>query len=204
MAFVPFTRTIKIEPVFTYGSQICENVFHFILSFDPTPEAGETLAALVKDWWTNNMIDLVAPELILTKVKWSIMEAEDDPAGEDAGGLPVSGTGASPQLPNNVTCVVRWATGLRGRSHRGRTYHLGLMESQVQGNTLLPSVVSDLTIEYLKLKEFQVIGAPATLAVASRIADGVERTQGVITPVTSVFIDAIVDSQRRRLPGRGA
>jgi hypothetical protein len=204
MAFVPFEDTIKLEGVFSWGGQICENVHYFKVDATPDVALCEELAAEYIQWWNQWMMSVVSTGAALTKVKCTIMEAENSPGIEYSTGLPSVGADASPSMPNNVTIAVRWVTALRGRSYRGRTYHIGLTENSVVHNGLLPAALTQLLNGYTELIGLTTSVGPAALCVASRVSNGVERTAGLMTPVDSVVIDGTIDSQRRRLPGRGA
>lgn len=121
---------------------------------------------------------------------------------EDATGLPLAGTGGSVQLPNNVTLCIKWTTENRGRSFRGRTYHVGLTESQVTDNEVVAVAMGQFTTAYgALLTDLATAGWP--LVIASRYANNQPRITGVATLVTGFSIDPFIDSQRRRLPGRG-
>jgi len=106
-------------------------------------------------------------------------------------------------VPNNVAVVVKWITANRGRSYRGRTYHLGIPQGSVTGSVLTTGYRTSLVQAY---SNFVLLGTTPTwtLSVASRYSNGQPRTNGVITPINALSINPTVDSQRRRLPERGA
>lgn len=203
MAFVPFPNCASVELIFTEDSQRIENRYHVEQDtpYDETSLA--VLAALFATWWDDNIQPQVSNSVTLVSIIARALDTASSPAVEYTAGLPNNGAiSVSPALPNHVTCAVKWTTGLRGRSFRGRTYHIGLVESQVNGNTIVASNVTELIAGYSDLLT-DLEGLPGELVIASRIANGVERTTGLTTQVAGVFIDATVDSQRRRLPGRG-
>jgi len=116
-----------------------------------------------------------------------------------------------PPLPSNVSLSISFRTALRGRSFRGRNYVVGLaVDDQLDQNSIKPTVMSAWVDAYTELIAL-ASGAGATWIVASRFSgvdgDGhpVPRAAGVTTPITNVVAtDNTIDSQRRRLPGRGA
>lgn len=202
MAFVPVPDTVQVETVFNYNSEIVENVYHcqFQVAYDENDIAN--LLDTFRTWWSTNMVPLVPDALDLINLIGTDQDSQTGPRVEDATGLPISGGSADVPMPGNVTLAVRWLTGQRGRSFRGRTFHVGLGEGAVTGNEVNAAKVSDLTTAYAQLlTDLSTFGAP--LVVASRFANGAPRVTGVATLVTSVFIDSSVDSQRRRLAGRG-
>lgn len=203
MGFVPFNNTIKLETIYSWDGQYVENVFFYIV--DETPDVA-TATSLCNAWaavWDSKIRFTQPSNVILTALRGTIMEEENSPGVEVTSGLPTNGSHVSPSLPNNVSLALRWTTALRGRSYRGRTYHVGMPEAEVTGNAIVPAYLTALLDAYNDIITLTVDVGPALLGVASRRSHGVERTQGVITPVTGLVIDQYVDSQRRRLPGRG-
>lgn len=204
MPFVPAPNCASVELIYTSNGQRCENVFNVSQAspFDQVSLA--VLAALFKDWFNTELkMDLpgtVTLDLIVAKA----LDSESAPAIEFSTGLPIAGNmGAWNQLPNNVTVAVRWSTELRGRSYRGRTYHIALSEEQVSGNTVDQVFATAILGRYEQLLD-DLDGLNADLVVLSRFHNGAERTTAVATPINRVSLDRTIDSQRRRLPGRGS
>jgi hypothetical protein len=80
---------------------------------------------------------------------------------------------------------------------------LGLTENDVAGNQLNSIVQAAFVAAYEELLDPAVITV-GEWSVASRFTNNEPRTTGISAPVTAVqATDNIVDSQRRRLPGRG-
>ena len=99
------------------------------------------------------------------------------------------GTG-TPVMPNQCAVVASLRTGRSGQSYRGRMY-LPLLKSGLGLNgemdTFEPQAVSDAVATCIS-----AIGAgPGPVAVVSV-------TQSSAVPVTSVEVDSIIDTQRRR------
>jgi len=136
-------------------------------------------------------------------IKGTTLHAKNGPAIEYTAGLALAGQGTSAAVPNNVAVVVKWITANRGRSYRGRTYHLGIPQGSVTGSVLTTGYRTSLVQAY---SNFVLLGTTPTwtLSVASRYSNGQPRTNGVITPINALSINPTVDSQRRRLPERGA
>ena len=203
MGFVPFVNVCKLEAVFDWNGQIVENVHYYRQTQAWIVEDMTQLAQAFVTSWNSNLKTIVSDQCSLTAVKVTDMSAENAPGIEFTGGLPIRGTNTSPSLPNNVTVAIKWITLKRGRSYRGRTYHVGLMENQVDGNEVNASTLGLLRDAYAPLIYLTNGLITAYKVVASRISLGEERITGVATDVTAVAIDPTVDSQRRRLPGRG-
>jgi hypothetical protein len=87
---------------------------------------------------------------------------------------------------------------------------VGLVRDNVLDNNVVIGYANQVQTVYEQLLPTGTILTDGTWVIASRFSgvdgDGkpIPRAVGVTTPVTSVVIvDGIVDSQRRRLPGRG-
>jgi hypothetical protein len=204
MPFVPIPNTVKVETCFSWDSQAVENVYHVRVSGDINEALLDNLNSLFYTWWSQYPANLQANTLLVTRTIISDASQQYGVAKEYAPGVINAGQVTnSPALPNNVSVAVKWNTGLRGRSYRGRTYHLGLYEAAVTGNNVIPTTVAALISAYTAL--MTTLDAQGyELVVASRFQGNLPRVTGVATPALTVTCDSTIDSQRRRLPGRGA
>lgn len=108
-------------------------------------------------------------------------------------------------LPNNCTMAVSFRTGSAGRSRRGRNYVPVLSDSEVTGNFIDTAFAEAIVDGYGELI-FPGTSLPGgwIWVVVSTITNGEPRVEGEFHEVFSVLVtDLVVDSQRRRLPGRG-
>jgi len=205
MPFVPFPTTCQVELVFVLGSQICENVFHVKQDTDWDAAGLNSVAGTIRDWWIASVRTHVNEFMRLTKVKARGLASSSDAGIEIAVSTGNAGTNTSQPMPNNAALAVKWSTGLTGRSYRGRTYHMGLSASDVYtttGSLINTSFQATITAAYAALLTAVNIG-DQSLVVASRMADSMPRTEGVSTPIIACSVEGTIDSQRRRLPGRG-
>lgn len=199
--FVPSPLVVEAELLYLLDGQQMENTLYFQLAATPTILTMAALASDLHAWWADQIAPQTTAALTLRGIKVTSLESETAPAFE----LPLAVTGAesSPPLPNNVTFVVKFLTGGRGRSSRGRNYIVGLMESQVTGNTVASSTRAAFVAAYNDLRDSGTM-PNGTWGVYSRRHDLAWRTEGLFQEITGVAVtDDIVDSQRRRLPGRG-
>lgn len=199
--FVPAAKTAQVEMVYTAAGQIMENVYHVVGTADWTLTS---LTALINDfvgWETTYGKYQRAVNVFCTKIKASDLSTQFGPISETAENI--EGVEADGPFPNNVTVAVKWITGLRGRSHRGRTYHIGLPRSYVDAseNQLGPTAITDMVTCYRALKNTAFTNS-GILNVRSIRTANAYRTTSLMTPIVdAVLADAFVDSQRRRLPG---
>lgn len=202
MAFIPFSRTVKAEMVYSQDGQVVENVLHFQREDPVTTSNMFNLAGDLKTWWNTSVRPLVSNKVSLNTIRVTDLTTQISPGIEYTTGLPLTGAITLGAMPNNVTLSVKLITALRGRAYRGRIYHVGLYTTVVTDNTITAAHQTALTSAYV------VLTLPSsysgyTFGVASRQIGGAPRTDGVITPVTGMTINRTIDSQRRRLPERG-
>jgi len=202
MPFVPFPLVCKAELIFRQDNQIIENVLHYRAIATVGIEAMELLADSLKTQWNTSLKPLTHSSVSLVAIRITNLETEFSPVVEYVSGLPIAGTLAGTQLPNNVTVVAKFTTLARGRSFRGRAYQVGLSTTAINGNVLTSTYRTSLQAAWLLMLD---MGGEEgwRLVVASRISGGAPRPDGVSTIVEGVSVNPTLDSQRRRLPERG-
>jgi len=203
MAFIPGAGVIEAEVRMLVDSQKVENTLYFKSPYSPVPATPmANLGAALLDWWGTSYATLVAVDVALTEIYLTDLTTDFGstltvPADGEIGTI----SGAS--LPNNATFCVSFRTARRGRSYRGRNYLAALAASGVVKNTLEEAYVTNIVTAYEAL--ITLAGENGfTWVVASRQNGGVPRDTIATEPITTVVaVDRTVDSQRRRLPGRG-
>lgn len=210
MAFVPVANTVLVEFRMTADLQQVENTIYFEYASAPTSPEMLSLGSALLDWWGAFYAPLVwsgveLREIVLTSLTSASSDQVSFPVPPSTnGGLTLD------PLPTNVSLTISFRTALRGRSFRGRNYVVGLIKDQ----TISANVVDNTTIAswIAAYEELLTVAAAESVewVVVSRFSgvdgDGkpIPRAAGVTTPINSVVIvDNVVDSQRRRLPGRG-
>lgn len=202
MAFQPVALAAQCLINYRQAGQELQTQLYFNTNGDDDPVTLTTLAQMVADWLTNEWAQVASDQASVL----SLIVTNVDQAGSTQvtftpiGGIP--GTVASPALPTGTTVTASWRTGLAGRSFRGRTYHVGLTEGQVVNNALDSGSRTMLQSAYTQLI-IDANSAGFPLSVASRVSNGVPRPTGILTPVLTCLVDEFIDSQRRRLTGRG-
>lgn len=202
MAFVPVPNVAQLEYIYTWDGQVVQNVLHYGSAslIDTAALNGLTAAALT--WWSANLRASISSACSLIAVRATDLTTQTGPVVEDTTGLPLAGTGSSSAQPNNVTVAIKLITASRGRSFRGRVYHVGLPGTAVTANEITSTIRTNLRNAYLAALTLGT--APTwTLVVASKFTNNAPRTEGLATTVTDVSVNPTVDSQRRRLPERG-
>lgn len=204
MAFIPAPQTIQAEMRFLASTQKVENVLYFQASAGVTPALMTTLGNALVTWWNANLKTHVSTAVSLNEVYLTDLSTETSPTVSYVTGLPSAGGNASESMPFNVSLCISFRTANRGRSGRGRNYAIGLTEGDVAGNSVLSGFTTPLTTAYTALIGAGTFVAGLQFCVVSRRFHKADRTIALVQPVTSVvLVDTVVDSQRRRLPGRG-
>lgn len=204
MAFIPVPGTAQVEAVFSLDGQVVENV----LFYQGTDLSETSLAALldaVNAAIRSQVLPLLHSTLQLLRVVGQIIDVADGLTALSVTSLPASGGAGGTSLPSNVAVCVSKRTAFSGRSFRGRNYIPGIPSAQRSGvNELESSFVSSIRAAWEVVLDAGVDDGWVPVVV-SRFHAGAPRVTGVATPITGVIVvDNIIDSQRRRLPGRGA
>jgi len=129
----------------------------------------------------------------------SIVDLEgtnDDSAG--------NGTYTGTTLPTSVSLAISLRTGFTGRSARGRMFVAGITADSMASADTVNSTYADAWIAALNAVQAEAAISNWDLVVISRQSGGVRLTSAVARVVTDVLcVDHVIDSQRRRLLGRG-
>jgi hypothetical protein len=208
MVFVPVPDTCAIELRFTRGGQQVENTLSFYNSAGVDTTNMLTLATLCADWWYNTLRAVQANSLIHTEVYARSLDSETAPTTTYTGRSGQTGALATGTtiLPNNVTFCISFRTAGRGRSYRGRNYMLGLTTAWKDGVDTVDTGYANAAVA--AYEELLPGGAydptPYRWVVASRYFNKAPRNPGIAIPITAVlYVNADIDSQIRRLAGRG-
>lgn len=190
---------------YVQDGQDIKNVLHYANAEIGGPIDGTAAAALLKAQWVSSIKPLQTNDLRLERINALALWENAGPAVIHSTGLPADGGITMAGLPNNCCLCMSTRTALRGRSYRGRIYHPGLTELHVTKNAVDGAHATALLAAYetIRLLEGGPDSAVYQLQVVSYFADNQMRGTPVVTPVVSITTDGYIDSQRRRLPGRG-
>lgn len=179
-------------------------VLNFEFATNPTAANRNALNAGLHTWWTTQLKAILAQQLSLMSITSVNLDSPSAPSSvlTIGGGEPA--TSAGPSVPSNCALVVTHRTALRGRSYRGRTYVPSIDRASTSGVDFITAPVLALISS-----AFTWLMTPANVgnfiwSVLSKRNANTDRPLGVLTPIVGVTMDAVLDSQRRRLPGRGA
>lgn len=204
MPFVPVPDTVEVNLRQRLFGQQVENTMYFLFGAG-TPSVSDmnTLAVSVENWFVANVMLYLSQDLTYHETFVTDLSTATSPTGLSIAAQGTAGGVAQPSLPGNATICASFRSVARGRSSRGRNYLAGLPESIVTGNVVGSASLAGITAGYDVILTTPFAGW--TWVVVSRYTAGAPRVTGVTFDVISAgFVDDLVDSQRRRLTGRGA
>lgn len=206
MAFIPVPGGIQAELRYNLLGQRTENVLWFRTPSLAVPTVADLtdVAEMLSTWWNASVKPLQGANTTLREIYLTGQNAADGASYTYTTGLPVDGTLSGEALPNNCALVVSLRTEKRGRSYRGRVYHMGITEGVCNGNQVTDTYANNVVSAYDALIS-DAATAGFNLVVCSRRSGNAPRASGVLTTVIdALLVDTVIDSQRRRLPGRGS
>lgn len=204
MAFIPAPDTVLLELVYLWEDQVVENTLYWKCVASPSATELAALAGSAAGWWNANCQGFTNVNVSLQQVKATDLTTDSSPSVTYTIGLPTFGDVTGDPLPNNCSLAISFRTLGRGRSSRGRNYIVGLSEASVSGNTVDPTFIGYIQSAYEALSATLNADVEGFHAVVSRYHNNAPRAEALVQEVTAyVIVDPFIDSQRRRLPGRG-
>lgn len=203
MPFQPAPKIALVEIIYRLAGETVENTFHAFNSNGWNAQSLSNMVALVASWAEDQLMPRLSADLQLVEVQATDLGAQVSAQVSYSFPVGVLGGLAVPALPNNVAFCVTLLTALRGRSARGRMYITGIPETVVTNNTVTQEWSGQITTAVQSLRD-QLFAASIAMVVCSRQTGGAPRPEAVGYWITTALAkDPTVDSQRRRLPGRG-
>jgi hypothetical protein len=203
MAFIPVPNVVLAEIRMTLDFQRVENTLYFEFPAAPAPSDLVNLGDDLLAWYTALMAPLQSSFVALREIYLTDLTSSTGPTHSVSPATLVTGGITGEVEPSNVTIATSFRTNQRGRSFRGRNYFVGVAAAQLAQNTFTPAFITSLKNVYDQLPASLPL-SDATWVVVSRFSNNAPRVAGIATPVSAVVVvDPTVDSQRRRLPGRG-
>ena len=202
MTFIPVPNGIQLCFLFTTDSQNWQ--FCLMLQKSAGAPTSTDLAQATADgsaWWTSHLKALLAPGTTLNEIIATNMTAQGAP--QDRALIGEVGTQIGNELPLNACAVVSHRTEKRGRSYRGRSYLSGITSNQINSVTTLNGTATAAFANGFAALRTLLDGHGLDQVVASRQHNGVPTSPADTNEVIVNVVDSLIDSQRRRLAGRG-
>lgn len=204
MAFQPAPEVALAEILYTLDLQECENTMHFFRPGGWDGASLSNLASALASWAEDNIMPLLSFQVDLRAVRVTDISTQVTPSVQFDFSPVVPGGNVSGSLPNNCAFCVTSRTPFRGRSARGRNYILGIPELAASQSLVSEPFAAAIIAAYNLLPG---IGGAllSTPCVLSRFSNNAARPAGVPFQITGYEArDRVIDSQRRRTPGRGS
>lgn len=204
MAFIPTADGVRVSVEFTLFGQTVVITLWFKGEAPATDTTLASLGTLLDTWVTGDLLPAMSADIAYTGLTLVAQDSSSAPALYMPKSPAVSGGRAATSMPGNVTYTIKFSTAQRGRSGRGRNYMPGISSDAVSGNQIAASLADEFVAAYQELADMLETDGNWTHVVVSHQEDNVPRLAGLAQPVTSYsYADYDLDSQRRRLAGRG-
>lgn len=205
MAFVPAINTAEVVIQQSLAGQVVDNVLGFLFTGAITIPDLNILATEVINAWIAELAPLYSTALELVAVKATDLTTVTAPSVTVAAGAATNGDVVEPPTSNNVALCISYGTDNRGRSFRGRSYSAGLpSEQRTDAATMSATYQANFVDGWTAFFTAVENDAGFTHVIISRFTGGNIRGSAVMTEVTQYSANRELDSQRRRLSGRGA
>ena len=191
---VEATRTVRVSPYGTYGTQTWACVLHGYYDADAT---AADLADDIATAFSANLLGALDSEVTMTGANYVDLSGDNGESGPVPSWTgPVSGGASGAGSPGNVAYLLHWGAPGTRRQRNGRTYLPGVPDAAVNENGLIDSSYFD-GLEGRQEDFFEQVnsGGNGVLAILSKTSAG-----GHIARVVSSYsVDPRVATQRRRL-----
>lgn len=203
MTYVPVPNTMRAFMHFTQASQNVGITVHGRTPAAVVPADLVLFADALKIWHANYAANSMSSVCVLNRITVQDLTTSTGPSLDQPISPTQPGLLSGSPCPINATPVISHRTANRGRSYRGRTYLPGLAQSSQLNSTQIGTAFQAGLITLAGQLASQLLLAGITHVVVSKFTGGAPRITGLSTPVTTYIVDQAIDSQRRRLLGRG-
>jgi hypothetical protein len=188
---------VKVALLFSRDTRTFVNTFHCYKTGGWTTPDMLALALRFRDWWQTYYRVRVPSEIALKEEQVRLLDPDNPLAVDHPESPPIPGLLGQFAEAGNVTLALGKRTAYAGRRYRGRIFVPGLGETDVTATDVMDSAA---TIAFSAAMQalLDSLTTNATPLVIFHKGDNLFST------VTSFVIDSLVDSQRRRLAGRGS
>lgn len=205
MPFVAAPNIVQCEMRYTLDGQKCENRININVLHEPTVSDFSVIAGAVSNALITAWLPLLPTTLVYTEFFMRSLHVQNGPQAT----FPLNpsqgtGTNIGLALPNNCTLCVSLRSNFAGRSARGRLYWPCLLENVVDlSHVSAPHVLA--ISEAVRLVDTNLTIEGMEWVIVSYFQNLLPRPGGpVYFSVNDILVvDDVVDSMRRRLPGRG-
>lgn len=203
MANQPVPDTMEVEAIFLLFGQRIENVYHVKSNTGVDAQVLSDCADAFNDWIVDSFMGVLSQDVHYLGLEVRNLDIPNGSVTTRQPGTDIHGAYTENSEPGGTTLCVSARTGQSGRSYRGRKYISGIPTTQRTGNTVLSSWAAACVAALNDLLTV-LTAVNQVLVIVSRIQDHVTLSTPITTPVENFTVtDYDIDSQRRRLNGRG-
>jgi hypothetical protein len=188
---------VKVALIFSRDTRHFVNTFHCYHTGGWTTPDMLALALRFRDWWANFYSVRIPSEIRLVEEQVRLLDPDNPLAVDHPEPSGIAGQLGQFAEAGNVTLALSKRTGLAGRRYRGRIFVPGLGETDVQATDVIDSAASIAFAAAMQALLDSLTTASTPLVIF-------HKGDNLFSTVTSFVVDALVDSQRRRLAGRGS
>jgi len=204
LPFIPFENMVEVAIKQVMDSQEVINTLCFQYSGELGPTELLNLATALDGVIQSSYATRHSPIITYTGLYLRDFTTSTSPV-LDYFAVPVTGTAGGATMPNNAAWCIKFLSGLAGRSTRGRNYVAGLSADLMDDRNHVKATWAANMVAFYEALQSAAGDVGGIFCIASRYIDNVRRDVGQTYTVTSIgYTDLVVDSQRDRLPGRGA
>lgn len=202
MPYIPVPNGIQLCFLFTTDNQN----WQFCLTLRKSAGAPEDtdLAQAAADgnaWWLSTLKALMGSSSTLREILATDLTAQGAPQNRIV--VNEAATGGGTPMPLNSCVAISHRTAKRGRSYRGRSFLSGWLGlNQVSNNIISAGYAAALAAAFGVLRTL-LDGHGLDHVVASKQHNGTATSPAEANEVIAYVVDTALDSQRRRLTGRG-
>jgi hypothetical protein len=201
--FIPAPLMTRTSLLYRWNGQRVVNTLHH--KWPTTPDVPTMILFNVdlKTWWDANMKNSLSSDIGLEQIVTVDLTTQSSPSATlSINPTDMGGDGAGSVYLNDALCI-SFRTAQRGRNYRGRNYIPAIWKNRtLDSGRYDPAWVSTLITAMTALLTSANFHN-AVLSVVSYFLNKTPRGSAIGTPVTAFVADNLIDSQRRRLIGRG-
>ena len=208
MAFQPVAATAEVVIQGTLAGELCINKLYVSCEGGITPTILEDVAAFTDDWVAATWLDFVGSKYTYVRTVARDLSVEAGAEVINTTNTGATGAGGSDTGPNNRTFAVHRQTAFSGKKQKSRIYVPSIPNAATSDPNHISSASAGEFVTALGAWDTLVedyAGATLMHCYAIRVRDGVPLVTGQFQEsIGWSTTDLVLDSQRRRLPGRGA
>jgi len=205
LPFQPVPNTVLAELRYLQDNQQIENGLYFDDIGDWDESNMANLASGLLEWYEAELQPFQSNQCTLKEIYITPLELANLPTYSFVPTSVEAGLQIGEPMPLNCTFAVKFNTSSRGRGSTGRNYTVGVYTDAISHNTFQDTYVNGIVSGYNSL--MPTLGGYGTFrwVHVRRRVNNVTLPSGFVSVVqAATFTDKTADSQRRRLPGRGA